>query len=135
MVAADGDPLPAPLRDRIGRILDSAGKTFGCAARITATCDVDGRARFPEGQGDALANSATSSGDDCHSSGQRRHDTSEAQLVIMLTGPSRHVPASSRYALRRSAYYDRRRETSHRWQSSGRSIFFVWRPLDEPSLA
>src|SRR6516164_4218661 len=45
MVAADGDPLPTPPRDRIRSISDGAGKTFGCAALITAARDVDGRTR------------------------------------------------------------------------------------------
>jgi hypothetical protein len=59
MVAADGDPLPASVRDRLRRIADRAGKAFGCAAGITAARDVDGRAGFPKGEGDALADAAT----------------------------------------------------------------------------
>ena len=62
--------MPAPLRDCIGRILDSAGKAFGRSARLAAAGDVDGRARVPEGKCDAFADAATSPGDDCHLSPQ-----------------------------------------------------------------
>jgi hypothetical protein len=71
MVAVDGDPLPTSLRDRVRSFSDTAGKTFGCAARIAAARDIDGRARFPEGEGDALADAATGPSDDRYSSVQR----------------------------------------------------------------
>src|SRR5215467_4526636 len=70
MVAADGDPLPAPLRDRVRRLSHRARKTFGGAASVTTARDVDGRAGLPQGQRDALAEAATGSGDDRHSSAQ-----------------------------------------------------------------
>jgi hypothetical protein len=71
VVAADGDPLPASLRDPIRRISNRAGKTIGCTAPITAARDVDGRGRFPEGEGNALADAATGPGDDRYSSAQQ----------------------------------------------------------------
>ena len=71
VVAADADPVPAPLRDRIRGFPNRAGKPFGGAARVTAACEVDGRARFPESQSDALADAATGPGDYRHPSAQR----------------------------------------------------------------
>ena len=78
MVAADRDPSPTSLCDRIRSLSDSAGKTLRCAALIAAARDVDGRARFPEREGDASTNAATGPGDHRHSFTQQGHDTLEA---------------------------------------------------------
>jgi hypothetical protein len=71
VVAANGDPLPTSLRDRIRSVEGRAGKTFRRPARITASGDIDGRARFPEGESDALADAATGPSDNRDSSAQR----------------------------------------------------------------
>src|SRR5262249_4682016 len=87
MVAADGDALPTSLRDRIRRISNRAGKVLGGAGRLTAARDVDGRARFPKGQGDALADAATGPGDDGHSSAQQGHESLETQIRLLPFPP------------------------------------------------
>jgi hypothetical protein len=71
MVAALGNPMSTSLRDRVRSFSDSAGKTFGCAALVTAPRDVDRRARFAEHEGNALADATTGPADDCHSFAQQ----------------------------------------------------------------